>query len=218
MAQITIYNVDGVKTGEVDLDPNALDITVRKALLKEALLSHLDSLRQGTHKTKKRSEVAGGGKKPWRQKGTGRARQGSTRSPQWVGGGHAKTVEPRDYAWRMPLNQRRIATLSSLRRQLEAGKISAVDGLEVATDGKPKTSAIAKFLKKIGLEGRRSLLVSEGLKDNLVLSVRNLEKVHLEERRNLNAGLILRHGNLIFTKGALDALVKDLGEAQAKGE
>ncbi len=218
MAQITIYNVDGVKTGEVDLDPNKLDITVRKALLKEALLSHLDGLRQGTHKTKKRSEVAGGGKKPWRQKGTGRARQGSTRSPQWVGGGHAKTIEPRDYAWRMPLNQRRIATLSSLRRQLEAGKISAVDGLEGATDSKPRTTAIAKFLKKIGLEGRRSLLVSEGLKDNLVLSVRNLDKVHLEERRNLNAGLILRHGNLIFTKGALDALVKDLGDAQVEGK
>jgi large subunit ribosomal protein L4 len=95
MTQIKIFNASGAETGTLEIDPLLLDKTVRRALLKEALIAHLASQRQGTHKTKKRDEVAGGGKKPWKQKGTGRARAGSTRSPVWVGGGHAKTVEPK---------------------------------------------------------------------------------------------------------------------------
>src|SRR5271170_7118543 len=140
MATITIYNAQGAKTGELSLDPAKLDSTVRKGLLKEALIAHLASQRQGTHKTKKRGEVAGGGKKPWRQKGTGRARQGSTRSPQWVGGGHAKTITPRDYAYQLPQQQRRLALLSGLRYRLEKGGISAVEGLELP---KPSTKVVS---------------------------------------------------------------------------
>jgi large subunit ribosomal protein L4 len=208
MAAITIFNAQGVKTGELDLDPALLDKTVRKALLKEALIAHLASQRQGTHKTKKRGEVAGGGKKPWKQKGTGRARQGSTRSPQWVGGGHAKTVEPCDYAYQLPLAQRRLALLSGLRFKLEEGKLCAVEGLDSLAE--PQTKAVSGFFKKIGIEGKGNLLVSEAYAPNLYLSARNIPKVDVAERRNLNAGTILQHANLIFTKAALDALVKDL--------
>ena len=212
MTEIKIYNAQGAETGKVDLDPALLDKTVRRALLKEALIAHLASQRQGTHKTKKRAEVAGGGKKPWKQKGTGRARQGSTRSPQWVGGGHAKTVEPKDYAYQLPAGQRRTALLSGLRYRLEKGGIIAVEGLDALKE--PSTRTVAKFLTKIGLEGKGALFVSEGNQPNLHLSARNIAKTDVSERRNLNAGSVLRHANLIFTRPALDAMVKELTAAK----
>jgi large subunit ribosomal protein L4 len=208
MAKITIYSAAGAKTGEVDLDPAKLDKTVRKGLLKEALIAFLASQRQGSHKTKDRGEVAGGGKKPWRQKGTGRARQGSTRSPQWVGGGRAHGPIPRDYAYQLPTGQRDLALRSSLRHQLDEGKIVAVDGFEDVK--KPQTKAVAGFLKKIGLAGKGALLVSEKHVPNLVLSARNIPKVTVSQRSGLSAGAVLTHANVIFTKGALDALVKEL--------
>lgn len=208
MAAITIYNTAGAKTGSVDLDPALLDKTVRKGLLKEALIAHLASQRQGTHKTKKRGEIAGGGKKPWKQKGTGRARQGSTRSPQWVGGGHAKTVEPRDYSYQLPAAQRRLALLTGLRFKLEEGDISAVEGFDGIT--KPATKAVATFLKKAGFEGKGLIFVSEAHLPHFILSTRNIPKVQTSERRNLSAGILLQNANIVFTKNALDALVKDL--------
>jgi len=207
MASITVYNALGSKTGEVSLEADKLDSTVRRGLLKEALIAYLASQRQGTHKTKDRGEVAGGGKKPWKQKGTGRARQGSTRSPQWVGGGRAHGPRPRDYGYQLPVEQRRLALASSMRWQLEQGKILAVEGLD---DKAPKTKTFATFLKKIGLEGKGALLVSETHQPNLWLSARNIAKISVAERRLLNAGIVMTHANLIFTKGALDALVKEL--------
>jgi large subunit ribosomal protein L4 len=216
MTEIKIYNAAGAETGKVDLDPALLDKTVRRALLKEALIAHLASQRQGTHKTKKRAEVAGGGKKPWKQKGTGRARQGSTRSPQWVGGGHAKTVEPKDYAYQLPAGQRRTALLSGLRYRLEKGGILAVEGLDALKE--PSTRTVAKFLAKIGLEGKGALFVSEGNQPNLHLSTRNIAKAGVSERRNLHAGSVLRHANLIFTRPALDAMVKELTAAKKESK
>ena len=207
MASITVYNALGAKTGEVSLEADKLDSTVRRGLLKEALIAYLASQRQGSHKTKDRGEVAGGGKKPWAQKGTGRARQGSTRSPQWVGGGRAHGPRPRDYGYQLPVEQRRLALASSMRWQLEQGKILAVEGLD---DKAPKTKTFATFLKKIGLEGKGALLVSETHQPNLWLSARNIAKISVAERRLLNAGIVMTHANLIFTKGALDALVKEL--------
>jgi large subunit ribosomal protein L4 len=207
MTQIKIFNASGAETGTLELDPALLDKTVRRALLKEALIAHLASLRQGTHKTKKRDEVAGGGKKPWKQKGTGRARAGSTRSPVWVGGGHAKTVEPKDYAYQLPAGQRRTALLSGLRYRLEKGGIFAVEGLDLS---KPNTKTVAGFLNKAGLAGKGNLLVSEGHQENLYLSTRNIPRTDVAERRNLNAGTVLRHSNVIFTRSALDALVVEL--------
>ena len=212
MTQITIYNAQGAETGKLEIDPTLFDKTVRRALLKEALIAHLASQRQGTHKTKKRDEVAGGGKKPWKQKGTGRARAGSTRSPVWVGGGHAKTVEPRDYAYQLPIGQRRTALLSGLRYRLEKGGICAVEGFDAVK--KPKTKAVSAFMTKIGLSGKSNLLVSEGLSQALYLSARNIPRAEVSERRNLNAGTVLQHSHLIFTRPALDALVSELKAAK----
>jgi large subunit ribosomal protein L4 len=215
MTAIPLYNAEGVKTGEIAVDANLFDKTVRRGLLKEALIAHLASQRQGTHATKSRAFVAGGGKKPWKQKGTGRARQGSTRSPQWVGGGHAHHIKPRDYAYQLPVGQRRVALLSSLRYRLEKNAIFAVEGLDAMKA--PSTKAISGFLGKAGLmkSGARSaLMVSEGLVSNLYLSARNIPKVSVSERRNLSAGAILTHSSLVFTKAALEALVNDLKSEQ----
>jgi large subunit ribosomal protein L4 len=211
MTQIKIYNAQGAESGKLELDPALFDKTVRRALLKEALIAHLASQRQGTHKTKKRGEVAGGGKKPWKQKGTGRARAGSTRSPVWVGGGHAKTVEPRDYAYQLPVGQRRTALLTGLRYRLEKGGMSAVEGLDLK---KPNTKSVAAFLTKVGIVGKATLLVSEGHQEALYLSARNIPRAVVSERRNLNAGIVLQHANVVFTKAALDALVKELQAAK----
>jgi large subunit ribosomal protein L4 len=208
MTAIPVFNAEGVKTGEFAVDPALFDKTVRRGLLKEALIAYLASQRQGTHKNKDRGEVAGGGRKPWRQKGTGRARQGSTRSPQWVGGGRAHAVRPRDYAYQLPRAQRELALLSSLRYRLEKNGVCAVEGLDALNE--PKTKAVASFLGKTGLCGKRALLVSEGNLPNLHLSARNIPKVTVSERRNLNAGVVLTHANLVFTKSALEALVKEL--------
>lgn len=209
MTAIAIYNADGVKTGELELDPAKLDKTIRKALLKEAIIAWQANQRQGSHKTKGRDEVAGGGKKPWKQKGTGRARQGSTRSPQWVGGGHAHRIHVRDYTVYAPAAQRAVAVRSALRHQLQEGKWVVVDGLD--GQAAPKTRKVAGFLSKIGIEGRSALLVSESTDKSFYLSARNLPKVSVVSRRELNAGQVLVHSNLVFTKGALDALVKELG-------
>ena len=212
MTAIPVYNVQGVKTGEIAIDPALFDKTVRRGLLKEALIAYLASQRQGTHKTKDRGEVAGGGKKPWKQKGTGRARQGSTRSPQWVGGGRAHAVRPRDYGYQLPKAQRELALMSSLRYRLEKNGLCAVEGLDGLTE--PKTKTVAGFLVKAGIGGKATLMVSDGNQLNLHLSARNLPKVSVLERRNLTAGQILTHANLVFTKGAIESLVKELTAAK----
>ena len=204
---IPVLNALGVKTGEIAVDPALFDKTVRRGLLKEALIAHLASQRQGTHATKSRAYTAGGGRKPWKQKGTGRARQGSTRSPQWVGGGHAFARTPRDYGYQLPANQRKVAYLSSLRYRLEKNGIIAVEGLDFT---EPKTKAVAGFLGKAGLGGKKSLIVSEGHQPNLHLSARNIPRVAVSERRNLSAGVVLSYTNLVFTRAALETLVQEL--------
>jgi len=216
MTTIAIFNAAGTKTGELDLDPALFDKTVRRALLKEALIAHQASQRQGTHATKNRAMVAGGGKKPWKQKGTGRARQGSTRSPQWVGGGHAHHIEPRDYSYQLPAKQRRIACLTSLRYRLEEGGMCTVEGLLDGTD-KPQTKAVAGFLAKAGIAGRKILFVSEGNQPVLHRSARNIPRVSVSERRNLNAAVVLTHAQVVFTRAALDALLADIKAGNAKG-
>lgn len=208
MITIPVYDAAGEKTREVEIDPAKLDKAVRRPLLKEALLAYLASQRQGTHSTKTRAEVAGGATKPWRQKGTGRARQGSTRAPHWVGGGRAHGPSPRDYSYRLPRKQRRLAVRSALRLRAEEGKLFAVEGLE-GLDA-PRTRGVAGFLKGIGLGGKGALIVSEGADNNLYLSARNIQKVDVQQRAELNAGQILQRPNLVFTAGAIDALAKEL--------
>lgn len=213
MVAIPVYDHTGNKTREIELDPKALDKAVRKPLLKEALIAYLASQRQGTHSTKTRSEVAGGGHKPWRQKGTGRARAGTTRGPVWVGGGRAHGPKPRDYGYRLPRKQRQLALRSSIRYRLEAGQLFAVEGLEDQLAPKPATKLVSSFLKQIGLADAGVLFVHDSDSSNLYLSARNIQKVEVVERRNLSAGPVLQRTNLVFTAAALESLVNDLQEA-----
>ena len=147
MVAIPVYDASGAKTREVEVDPDQLDKLVRKPLLKESLIAYLASQRQGTHKTKTRAEVAGGNTKPWRQKGTGRARQGTIRAAQFVGGGRAHGPRPRDYSYRLPKQQRQLAVRSALRYHLENGTLVAVEGVDQLD--KPSTKAVAGFLQRL---------------------------------------------------------------------
>ncbi|TVR42352.1 MAG: 50S ribosomal protein L4 [Planctomycetota bacterium] len=213
MVAIPVYDHTGAKTREIELDPKVLDKAVRKPLLKEALIAYLASQRQGSHSTKTRSEVAGGGHKPWRQKGTGRARAGTTRGPIWVGGGRAHGPKSRDYSYRLPRKQRQLALRSSLRFRLEAGQLFAVEGLEDQLKSKPATKLVSHFLKQIGLAEAGVLFVNDNADSNLYLSARNIQKVEVCERRNLSAGPVMQRTNLVFTAAALESLVNELQEA-----
>lgn len=214
MVAIPVYDHTGAKTREIEIDPKSVDKAVRKPLLKEALIAYLASQRQGTHNTKTRSEVAGGSQKPWRQKGTGRARAGTTRGPVWVGGGRAHGPKTRDYAYRLPRKQRRLALRSSLRYRIEGGQFFAVEGLEEQL-AKPATKVVGGFLKGAGLAGSSVLFVNDNAESNLYLSARNISKVEVVERRNLSAGPVLQRSNVVFTAAALDALVKELEGVEA---
>ena len=208
MATIPVYDATGNKTREVELDTKALDKCVRKALLKESLIAWLASQRQGTHKTKTRAEKQGGNSKPYRQKGTGHARQGCIRAPHYVGGGRAHGPRPRDYGYRLPRQQRRLAVRSALRERLQTEKLIAVEGLDKLE--KPQTKTVRNFLKGVGLTNKGALIVSEGHNENLHLSARNIQKIAVSERRSLNAGQVMQKPTLILTADALDALVKEV--------
>lgn len=208
MVAVTVYDLEGKKVREVEIDPKQVDKAVRRPLLKEALIAFNASQRQGSHKTKTRSEVAGGSKKPWRQKGTGRARQGTTRAAQWVGGGRAHGPRPRDYSYTLPKKQRALARRSSIRYRLESQQLCAIEGLSGLD--KPQTKTVVNALKGIGIYGRGILLVSEGLNKNLHLSARNIQKADVADRESLNAGHVLRRPHLVFDAAALDGLVKEI--------
>lgn len=208
MVAIAVYDASGAKTREVELDPKALDKAVRKPLLKEALIAYLASQRQGSHSTKTRAEIQGGRQKPWRQKGTGRARQGTIRAPQFVGGGRAHGPKPRDYAYRLPKKQRRQALRSALRFKLESGLLCAVDGLD--GQEQPKTKRVVQFLRAAGLDGQSAMFVSESSDQNLVRSARNLQRVDVAQRTELNAGHVMQRHHLVLTASALDALVQEV--------
>jgi len=208
MVAIQIVDMQGAKVREVEVDLDQLDSSVRRPLLKEALIAYLASQRQGSHSTKTRGEVAGGKHKPYRQKGTGRARQGSIRAPQFVGGGRAHGPRPRDYHYRLPRQQRRLATMSSLRYRAEQGRLVAVEGLE--SMDKPRTKDVVALLQGLGLAGKGALLVSESNVKPLYLSARNIQKIDVLERRNLCAGQVLRRPNLILSAQALSQLIEEV--------
>ncbi|NRA39096.1 MAG: 50S ribosomal protein L4 [Planctomycetes bacterium] len=208
MTTVHVFDLSGKKLREVEIDPTSVDKAVRRPLLKEALIAYNASQRQGTHKTKTRSEVAGGGAKPWRQKGTGRARAGTTRAAHWVGGGRAHGPRPRDYHYQLPKKQRLLARRSSIRYRLEQSQLYAVEGLGGLE--KPNTKTIDALLSGMGLKGRGVLFVSEGNNKNLHLSARNIQKADVSDRSDLCAGAILRRPHLIFSADAFDKLVEEL--------
>lgn len=206
MTNVTVYNREGASVGEIKLNEKIFGVDINDGLMHQAVLVYLAAQRRGTHSTKTRGLVSGGGKKPWRQKGTGRARVGSSRNPIWRGGGVAFGPQPRSYKIAMPKKMRRLALLSALSAKAQDGDIIIFDDLNFAA---PKTKEMAKVLKAVSAQN--SLLVLDKDDINVMLSARNLAGVMAATPTSLNTYIILLHDKLVLTKGALATLEEVLG-------
>ncbi|MHB9146508.1 MAG: 50S ribosomal protein L4 [Symbiobacteriia bacterium] len=208
MPKVTVYNVEGQTVGDLELSDAVFGAEVNEALLHEAVIRHLANQRQGTSDTKTRAEVAGGGRKPWRQKGTGRARQGSTRSPQWRHGGVVFGPHPRDFRLGMPKQKRRAALRSALSSKVAAGDLVILDSLSIEV---PKTKIVVLALSKLNLGGIKTLIVTAGPDSNVYKSTHNLERVAASQVGTLNVYDVLAHAKLVMTKDAALAVEEVLG-------
>jgi large subunit ribosomal protein L4 len=206
MATANVVDQKGAVTGSLDLAPEVFEITPNEAVMHQALVRQLANGRQGTHDTKNRSEVRGGGRKPWRQKGTGRARQGSIRSPQWEGGGVVFGPTPRSYAQDMPRKQRRLALRSALSAKAAAGELTVLESFEL--EG-PRTRAVVELLETLNA-GKRVLLVLGSHNEMLERSARNIPHVLVILASNLNVRDLLVAETVLITRDAVDHTVEVL--------
>lgn len=199
MPKVALFNVSGSQVGEVELNDAVFGIEPNTHVLHDAVLLQRASLRAGTHKVKGRSEVRGGGRKPWKQKGTGRARQGSIRSPQWVGGGTVFGPTPRSYSFKLPKKVRRLAIKSALSTKVIDQDIIVLDAL---TLNAPKTKEFAAVLNNLKAD-RKALIVASSYDDNIALSARNIPGVTFVAAEGINVLDVLTHDKLIITKEAV---------------
>ncbi|MGN1266874.1 MAG: 50S ribosomal protein L4 [Dorea sp.] len=198
MANVSVYNIEGKEVGTIELNDAIFGVEVNEHLVHMAVVSQLANNRQGTQKAKTRSEVSGGGRKPWRQKGTGHARQGSTRAPQWTGGGVVFAPTPRDYSFKMNKKEKRAALKSALTSTVEANKFIVVD--ELVFD-EIKTKNFANVLKN--LDVNKALVVLEDGNVNAELSARNIPAVKTAKTNTINVYDILKYNTVIATKAAV---------------
>ena len=198
MATLAVYNTDGKEVEKIDLSDDIFGVEINETLVHKAVVTYLANNRQGTQSALTRAEVSGGGKKPWRQKGTGHARQGSTRSPQWTGGGVVFAPKPRDYSKKMNKQERRIALFSALTSKVQDEKMIVVD--ELSMDA-PKTSAFADVLKNLKAES--ALVVTKDKNDNVVLSARNIPDVATTISTSINVYDILKYDSLLISESAV---------------
>jgi large subunit ribosomal protein L4 len=198
---VDVLDVEGAKAGSVELPADIFDVQANIPLMHQVVVAQLAAARQGTHKTKTRGEVAGGGRKPYRQKGTGRARQGSIRAPQFTGGGVVHGPVPRDYSQRTPKKMKVAALRGALSDRARDGRVHVVEGF--VSGDRPSTKAALATLSKV-TDARRVLVVL-GLDDELnLLSLRNEPRVHLIQSNQLNTYDVLVNDDVVFTKEALD--------------
>lgn len=198
MANVAVYNMEGKEVGKIDLNDAVFGVEVNEHLVHMAVVQQLANKRQGTQKAKTRSEVSGGRRKPWRQKGTGHARQGSTRAPQWTGGGVVFAPVPRDYSFKMNRKEKRAALLSALTSRVEEKKFIVVD--ELAFEA-PKTKDFAKVLKNLDVS--KALVVLEDDNVNAELSAKNIPDVKTAKTNTINVYDILKYNTVIATKAAV---------------
>ena len=198
MAKLALYNMEGQKTGSMEASDAIFAVEVNESVLHTVVVNHLANKRQGTQNTKTRTEVRGGGKKPWRQKGTGRARQGSIRAPQWVGGGVALGPKPRSYRFSVNKKVKRIALKSALTAKYNDYAVYVVDGLSLE---EIKTAKIAALLK--GLEVSSALIVTADADTNIYKSARNIMGVTPTHVGTLNTYDILKHKAIVLSKDAV---------------
>ncbi len=206
MASVSVYNIEGKEVGTIELNDAVFGTDVNEHLVHMAVVNQLANNRQGTQKAKTRSEVSGGGRKPWRQKGTGHARQGSTRAPQWKGGGMVFAPTPRKYSFKMNRKEKRAALCSALTSRVEENKLIVLD--ELAFD-EIKTKNFVKVLEN--LDVKKALVVMEGSNQNVELSARNVPDVKVAKPNTINVYDILKYSTVIVTEAA----VKNIEEVYA---
>lgn len=198
MPTVDLYNREGQKVGDMQLSDNVFAVEVNEDVLHQVVVAQLANKRQGTQSAKTRAEVSGGGKKPWRQKGTGRARQGSIRAPQWIHGGIVFAPKPRDYRMAIPKTMKRVAMKSALTSKVNDNNIIVLDGLQLEA---PKTKEIVKMIN--AFEAKKPLIVVPATDEVVYKSVRNIEGAMVIPVNNLNVYDILKHDKFIITKEAV---------------
>ena len=201
MANVAVYNIEGKEVDTIELNDAVVGVEVNEHLVHMAVVNQLANKRQGTQKAKTRSEVSGGGRKPWRQKGTGHARQGSTRSPQWTGGGVVFAPTPRDYSFKMNKKEKRAALKSALTAKVEENKFIVIDEIALS---EIKTKSIANMLK--GLDVSKALVVLEDGNVNAEISARNIADVKTAKTNTINVFDVLKYNTVVATKAAVQAI------------
>ncbi len=201
MANVSVYNIEGNEVGTIDLSDAVFGVDVNEHLVHMAVVNQLANKRQGTQKAKTRSEVSGGGRKPWRQKGTGHARQGSTRAPQWTGGGVVFAPVPRDYSFKMNKKEKRAALKSVLTAKVEEKKFIVID--EINFD-EIKTKNFANILKNLNVD--KALVVLEDGNKNAELSAKNIADVKTAKTNTINVFDVLKYNTVIATKAAVASI------------
>ena len=201
MANVSVYNIEGKEVGTIDLNDAVFGVEVNEHLLHMAVVNQLANKRQGTQKAKTRSEVSGGGRKPWRQKGTGHARQGSTRSPQWTGGGVVFAPVPRDYSFKMNKKEKRAALKSALTSRVEENKFIVVDELNF---DEIKTKKFQAVLNNLNVN--KALVVLEDGNKNVEISAKNIPDVKTAHTNTINVYDILKYNTVIATKAVVAAI------------
>ena len=201
MANVTVYNMEGKEVGTIELNDAVFGVEVNEHLVHMAVVNQLANNRQGTQKAKTRSEVSGGGRKPWRQKGTGHARQGSTRAPQWTGGGMVFAPVPRDYSFKMNKKEKRAALKSALTSRVQANKLIVLDQL---TMDAPKTKAMQNVLNSLNVN--KALVVTKENDANVVLSARNIPDVKTALVNTINVYDVMKYNTVVLTKDAVAAI------------
>ena len=201
MATVSVYNMEGNEVGTIELSDAVFGVDVNEHLVHMAVVAQLANKRQGTQKAKTRSEVSGGGRKPWRQKGTGHARQGSTRAPQWTGGGVVFAPTPRSYEIKLNKKERRLALKSALTSRVQENKLIVLDELKLSA---PKTKDMQKVLD--ALKVNKALVVLNENDANVVLSTRNIPDVVTALANTINVYDILKYNTVILTKASVAAI------------
>ncbi len=202
--KLEVYKIDGTKSGEsVELKPEIFEIEPNDHVLYLAVKAYLANQRQGTHKAKERSEVRGGGKKPWKQKGRGGARAGTTRSPLWIGGGSIFGPKPRDYYQKLNKKVVSLARKSALSYKAKANQIIVIEDFDFDN---PKTKQFVSVLNGLNLNGKKTLVLTDGYKKNIYLSGRNVEKVNILEANNASAYDLVNNQMIVLQKSAVNLL------------
>jgi len=198
MANVTVYNIEGKQVGTLELNDSVFGVEINDHLVHMAVVQQLANKRQGTQSAKTRAEVSGGGRKPWRQKGTGHARQGSTRAPQWKGGGVVFAPKPRDYSFKMNKKEKALAIKSALTSRVNEAKFFVLDDLSFDAIKTKKMKAVLDNLKI-----QKALVILDKKDENVLLSARNLPKVRTVLSNSINVYDILKYDTVVLTKGAV---------------